>query len=545
MNSTLVLNTQKLRGGYYTSSDITSTIAKWALNCPNLSVLEPSFGDGQFLKSIIERKKELNENFDQINENLFGVEIDNVEYKKFNDYIFNVFNQNFNNLFCNDFFTWFENNNNKFDVVVGNPPFIRYQNFPEPSRKKALTHSKEIGVILNKLTNIWVPFVVLSIVLLNNHGRLGMVIPAELLQVTYAGSLRKFLINSFKNIAIFTCNELLFKNAEQEVVIVLADGKHKNIYDQNIEVIETTSKSNLICAIEKYKSVKKSRFVLHSKEKWTKYFLDSKEIEFIRKLKNDKRVIQFGTIFSVDVGIVTGKNNFFVINKSTAEKYKLQNYIIPTIGRSYQIKNELFSYTDWLKLWDNNENVGLLDFSKIDNTIPENVKEYLNYGKKNNVNKGYKCSIRKTWYKVPSIWTPDAFLFRQIHDFPHLVINQAKAVSTDTIHRVKKINDINFHQVLFYTYLTAASAEIEGRSYGGGVLELEPTEAEKLLIPNPELINFNRIDYKITRKENGKFLKNNSKLILKEFLQFTDQEIFLLETIYKKLFFRRNNRKKC
>ena len=34
-----------------------------------------------------------------------------------------------------------------------------------------------------------------------------------------------------------------------------------------------------------------------------------------------------------------------------------------------------------------------------------------------------------------------------------------------------------------YTHLTAASAEIEGRSYGGGVLELEPTEAEKLLVP--------------------------------------------------------------
>ena len=34
-----------------------------------------------------------------------------------------------------------------------------------------------------------------------------------------------------------------------------------------------------------------------------------------------------------------------------------------------------------------------------------------------------------------------------------------------------------------YTYLTAASAEIEGRSHGGGVLELEPTEAERLLMP--------------------------------------------------------------
>lgn len=41
----------------------------------------------------------------------------------------------------------------------------------------------------------------------------------------------------------------------------------------------------------------------------------------------------------------------------------------------------------------------------------------------------------------------------------------------------------------FYNSLTLLSAELEGRSYGGGVLKLEPTEAEKLLLPplSPEL----------------------------------------------------------
>jgi hypothetical protein len=35
----------------------------------------------------------------------------------------------------------------------------------------------------------------------------------------------------------------------------------------------------------------------------------------------------------------------------------------------------------------------------------------------------------------------------------------------------------------FYNSLTLLSAELEGRSYGGGVLKLEPTEAENLLLP--------------------------------------------------------------
>jgi hypothetical protein len=160
------------------------------------------------------------------------------------------------------------------------------------------------------------------------------------------------------------------------------------------------------------------------------------------------------------------------------------------------------------------------------------------------VEKGYKCAIRKEWYKVPSIWAPHAFLFRQIHDFPHLVMNEADAVPTDTIHRVRKVKNQILPQTLFYTHLTAASAEIEGRSYGGGVLELEPSEAEKLLIPNPALVDVDKLDYFVIRKENGKFLKVNSAFVLKELLGFTMDEVNMLETIYNILFFRRRSRKK-
>ena len=35
------------------------------------------------------------------------------------------------------------------------------------------------------------------------------------------------------------------------------------------------------------------------------------------------------------------------------------------------------------------------------------------------------------------------------------------------------------------------TAELEGRHYGGGVLELTPSEIEKLLIPIPKKLKFN------------------------------------------------------
>jgi len=45
--------------------------------------------------------------------------------------------------------------------------------------------------------------------------------------------------------------------------------------------------------------------------------------------------------------------------------------------------------------------------------------------------------------------------------------------------------DIDWLAAASVNSLTFAFAEIRGRSYGGGVLELEPTEAEGLLFPKP------------------------------------------------------------
>jgi hypothetical protein len=46
---------------------------------------------------------------------------------------------------------------------------------------------------------------------------------------------------------------------------------------------------------------------------------------------------------------------------------------------------------------------------------------------------------------------------------------------------------------IFFNSLTLAWAEVCGRSYGGGVLELEPREAEELPIPYSADIKIDRV----------------------------------------------------
>src|SRR5437763_12949324 len=79
------------------------------------------------------------------------------------------------------------------------------------------------GLHPNRLTNSWVPFLVAATLLLNEHGRLAMVIPAELLQVNYAAELRYFLSRYYRSLTLITFKKLLFEGTQQEVVLLLGE----------------------------------------------------------------------------------------------------------------------------------------------------------------------------------------------------------------------------------------------------------------------------------------------------------------------------------
>lgn len=189
----------KLRGGYYTPQAITEFICKWIINKNTKNILEPSCGDGNFLKAIVERQEKLNLNLD-----ITGVELCLDEAKKAMRYGTNVE--------CQDFFAFYRDKvtgKSNYDAIVGNPPFIRYQDFDEKSRDIAFFYMKENGFHPTKLTNIWLPFLILSCLALSENGRLGMVIPAELFQVNYAGETREFLARYFDRLTLITFQKLV------------------------------------------------------------------------------------------------------------------------------------------------------------------------------------------------------------------------------------------------------------------------------------------------------------------------------------------------
>ena len=162
----------KLRGGYYTPDDVARFICEWAITSESDTVLEPSCGDGTFVEASLNRLRDLGA--EAPSDQVTGIELYAEEAEKAA--------ARGGNIICGDFFSQCRDGVGlkRYDAIVGNPPFIRYQDFEEDYRAVAFDLMHHYGFSPNRLTNIWLPFLVICCHLLGDNGRLGMVIPCLL-----------------------------------------------------------------------------------------------------------------------------------------------------------------------------------------------------------------------------------------------------------------------------------------------------------------------------------------------------------------------------
>lgn len=541
---------QKLRGGYYTPKPIADFLAGWAIQSPKAKVLEPSCGDGVFLESALAALVERGAKRKQAAEFLHGVELDEREAIKTVRRIESLgATAPMFLIHVGDFFTYCKehlDDKQLFDAVIGNPPFVRYQNFLEEHRGPAFDLMRKAGLSPTRLTNMWVPFVVASSFLLNESGRLGMVIPAELLQVNYSAELRRFLSEYYNKLTIITFKKLIFEGIQQEVVLLL--GERNGDGQTGIRTVEVESVADLASYDHTDFADSELKPIDHSAEKWTQYFLTKSEIGLLRALRASADLTEAGKVIDVDVGIVTGQNQFFVLNAEQMRERRLEDYALPIVSRSAHLSGLVFSEDDWQGNVERNLPAYLLNLPDVPlRELPTAARDYVAAGEAMNLNTGYKCRIRNRWYKVPSVWTPDAFMLRQVHAYPKIIVNRAGATCTDTIHRVRLRNGAKVEVVVaaFMNSLTFAFSEVIGRSYGGGVLELEPNETEKLPMPlkGADRLDLARLHNLLLKGEIDAVLDTTDKVLLIDSLGLSRRDVRMLRSIWQKLRDRRINRK--
>jgi adenine-specific DNA-methyltransferase len=474
---------QKLRGGYYTPLDLAEFICRWVEGCKPQRVLEPSCGDGVFIKALgsaVQGRTASVVAYELLEDEAAKAR---AEATRALSLITAVYSDDFLGLAI----TQMVEGGTRFDAVVGNPPFIRYQYLPADAQQKAESIFKLLHLPFTKHTNAWVPFVLASIALLAPGGRLGMVLPSEIIHVMHAQSLRTYLGQVCSRLLVIDPEELWFEGTLQGAVILFVEKKRRaSDHGDGLGMAKVSGRRFLRDDPEAMFDDAPRINGKTVEGKWTRALLTADERDLLISLEGNEQVHRFVDVANVDVGIVTGANKFFLVDDATVEKYGLESFAHPMFGRSGHCPGVIY---DAAQHAANAANGNPTNFIWLKDAVEHGSKKVLDYirlGERQKLDSRFKCRVRKPWYTVPSVYATQIGMLKRAHDAPRLIANRLGAYTTDTSYRVEsRTCGADKLVYCFLNPLTALSAELEGRHYGGGVLELVPSEIEKLLVPLP------------------------------------------------------------
>jgi Eco57I methyltransferase-like protein len=206
----------------------------------------------------------------------------------------------------------------------------------------------------------------------------------------------------------------------------------------------------------------------------------------LAKVSDRPETKRVADVAAVEIGAVTGANDFFLLTRAEA-KGMPQRMTRPAVSKAVQVAGARLTGKDHAGLLAEGRK-GLM-FVADSGVKSRNaaVRSRIALGEELRVPEAYKCRIREDWWSVPlpRRGVADLLLTYFASEHPRLVLNEAGVLQTNTIHGVYLTTQLDTASlaVAFYNSLTLLSAELVGRSYGGGVLKLEPTEAGALILP--------------------------------------------------------------
>ena len=467
---------RKARGAYFTPPEIARYLVGWAVRSPEDTVLEPSCGEAGFLLAAAERLKESGANPIFLGERLHGLEIFEASARNAEALLREAGCET--RIAVGDFFDY--RTSTAYDAVVGNPPFVRYQNFSGRTRARAQEAALAQGVRLSGLANAWAAFVVKAALHLKPDGRLALVLPAELLSVNYAREVRRFLLRRFARVRLIVFEESVFPGVLEEVVLLLAEGTG------GAEVLEVHQTANL----ESLVSVEAATWTARAadgNEKWTPALVAEDTFTTYGKLVGE-RFEPLGAWGTVYLGAVTGNNRFFSLTVAEADALGLRRgdtiRISPPGTR--HLRDLSFGEAAWNRLAGGGARCLLLH---PEHRPSDAARRYISEAERSGISRAYKCRVRKPWWRVPLVEVPDLFLTYMNHDRPRLVDNAARAQILNSVYGVRLSPGREglgrgVLPIACLNSVTLLGGEIVGRAYGGGLLKMEPREADRLPVPS-------------------------------------------------------------
>ncbi len=480
--------TAKALGAFYTDAQIADFLVWWAIRDKRETVMDPSFGCGVFLRSACGRLRRLGGNAAR---QVFGVEIDGPVYARITEKLSDEFNVQRGNLLHSDFFAVDPSPARQVDVLVGNPPFIRYQRFSGANRDQALQRASDQGVNLSKLCSSWAPFLLHSSAFVKPGGRLAMVLPMEVAHAGYALPVLRHLAAVFGRVTFLTFRKKLFPDLSEDNLLLLAEDKGAGPAEFLLRDLTHAGALTELEVRDRLPLAGTRRIdpeaLGEGRERLLEHLLPRPVRELYRELREHEATCRLGAVADVGIGYVTGANDFFHLTPGDACLWGIpDDFLRPAVLRGRALAGLRMTSQDWAR--QEGQGSYLLRIPQ-KAALPDAVARYVESGERAGVHLAYKCRCRSPWFAVPHVYEPDAFLSYMGGAVQRLVVNEAGAVAPNSLHVVRLHKSVRATPytlaALWQSSLTRLSCEIEGHSLGGGMLKLEPTEAESVALAWP------------------------------------------------------------
>jgi adenine-specific DNA-methyltransferase len=492
---------RKARGAYFTPPALARFMTDWAVRGADDRLLEPSCGDAEFLVHAVTRLRELGAR----NPEVAGVEIHAESAATARARVLDAGGEP--DVRVSDFFTVAPAGG--YDAVVGNPPYIRYQEFTGAARAAAQAATGRAGVGLSGRASSWAAFTVHATQFLAPGGRMALVVPAELLSVGYAAPVRAFLLDGFASLTLVTFEEQVFVDADVDVVLLLADGWQTGAaadiivrHAQNGKALARDLPSRTWVPVDRA-------------AKWTPALMGSDTLAVYASVTGRPDFAVLEAWGDTKLGAVTGSNEFFALTPRQVAELGLERDVVPLSPPKSAHLRGLELSTGGMDTLARN---GAATFLFRPGADPSSsALAYVAAGEAGGVHTAYKCRKRATWWRVPVLRPADLLITCMNTHTPRIVTNSAGVHHLNSVHGIylrPAIRELGRSALALASLnsVTLLGAEIVGRAYGGGLLKLEPGEARLLPVPSPELVQRVAKRLNAEREEIGLHLQNGQLL---------------------------------
>lgn len=476
-------SSRKARGAFFTPDPLARFLADWAISSPTDRVLEPSCGEAAFLLAATRRLGALASMVnDQAPAQVDGVELHPASAQMARDLL--QADGASASIQVSDFFA--VEPTGSYDAVIGNPPYVRYQDFSGEARARSRQAALRAGVPLTNLASSWAAFTVHATLFLRVGGRLALVLPAELLTVNYAAGIRRLLMEKFAHVNLVLFEERVFPGVLEEVVLLMADGYGRGPTD-HCGIYQARTGADLSTAI-----APRLWRPDQPESKWTPSLLSADALAAYATLANSQDFSPLQTWGETTLGMVTGNNRYFALTAQRITELRLQPQDLIRLSPpgSRHLRGLSFTQSALTELSQSGSATWLFRPS---GEPSQAARAYIAAGEAAAVHQAYKCRVRNPWWRVPLVPPADLLLTYMNADTPRLCTNRAQAHHLNSVHGVylsRPLRQLGMDllPVAALNSMTLLAAETVGRAYGGGMLKLEPREADRLLVPSPALI---------------------------------------------------------